>query len=342
MRNMKDMKLRYFCAAVALSLLASCSDGPDETITGSAGNRVQLSANVEGMTVSTRTGTAIEANPYVLTAPTAESPLQVALWFSTTSGTYAGTPTEYDNTVTFKNTLLTFPDEDVTYSDADAPIYCVGLYPQTGWSHASENTVASHAIDGTEDLMFAPQISGSLSSKFNSTADDKHLQFGHVLTWLRVAFDASSHDAIAMWGNVIKVEILNPHKTVNINLSTGDPTYGESSEYLVTYDDDKGLPLQTTLQTAGSVFCAPPDAVGEGSDARYSYTVRVTMKEPSGTVVEKEVTCTLTDTGGTPITDKANVIGKEYVLTLIFNPIATIDGICTLENWKDETVKLYH
>lgn len=339
MRNMKDMKLRYFCAAVALSLLASCSDGPDETITGSAGNRVQLSANVEGMTVSTRTASV--AVPYTATAPTAESPLPVALWFSTTSGTYDDSPTEYDNTVTFKNTLLTFPDEDVTYPDAGAPIYCVGLYPRTGWSRASGNTVATHAINGTQDLMFAPQISGSLSSKFNSTDADKHLQFGHVLTWLRVAFNASSHDAIAMWGNVIKVEILNPHKTVDINLSTGAPTYDGSSEYLATYDDATGMPLQTTLQTAGSVFCAPPDAVGEGSDARYSYTVRVTMKEPSGTEVTKEVSCTLADTGGTPITNQANVIGKEYVLTLIFNPIATIDGICTLENWKDETVEIY-
>lgn len=339
MRNMKDMKLRYFCAAVALSLLASCSDGPDETITGSAGNRVQLSANVEGMTfVSTRT--AIVANPYVLTAPTAESPLPVALWFSTTSGNYADTPTEYDNTVKFKNTLLTFPDKDVTYPDAD-DIYCVGLYPKDEWSRAPGNTVATHAINGTQDLMFAPQISGSLSSKFNSTADDKHLQFGHVLTWLRVAFNASSHDAIAMWGNVIKVEILNPHNTVDINLSTGALKYNGESEYLATYDDATGMPLQTTLQTAGSVFCAPPDAVGEGSDARYSYTVRVTMKEPSGNQVTKVVSCTLTDTGGTPITNKPNVIGKEYVLTLIFNPIATIDGICTLENWKDETVEIY-
>lgn len=336
MRNMKDMKLRYFCAAVALSLLASCSDGPDEAITDSAGNRVQLSANVEGMTVSTRT--VIAANPYVLTAPTAESPLPVALWFSTTSGTYAVTHTEYDNTVTFKNTLLTFPDKDVTYPDADAPIYCVGLYPRTGWSRASINTVASHAIDGTEDLMFAPQISGSLSSKFNSTDADKHLQFGHVLTWLRVVFNASSHDAIAMWGNVIKVEILNPHKTVDINLSTGALEYNGESEYLATYYDATGMPLQTTLQTAGSVFCAPPDADG---DSHFSYTVRVTMKEPSGTKVTREVSCTLRDTEYNWISNKADVIGKEYVLTLIFNPIATIDGICTLENWKDETVEIY-
>lgn len=318
-------RLTYLVMALALAVGCSAREDIPE------GGTIMVSAGVDGAQTTTKTVSG--AIPYKGTAPTAENPLAAAVWFGTTSGVYPeGTAHTLPrrNTVLFTSSTLTFPDEILAYP-VSGSVYAVGLNPRTGWTVDGGNTVASIAIDGNTDIMFAPQVEASSVNHFNSST--KKLQFSHLLTWVLVRVVASDYEAPTSWGNIKKISIATA-ANVSVTLGSGAVTY-PGSQTIDVYDDlaGTGTPLQITAQGIGAVdgsgelkgvFCAPA--------ASYNVTV-YTANVPLG--LTKEVPLKQLD--GSAI-DNVNtqVKGKVFVLTLYFNRFHVIDASCTLADWDDD------
>lgn len=316
---------------IAIYLLAGMFTACSEQLDVPVGGDIVLKASVDNLEVATRT--AVEANPYEGIYPSTETPLEAAVWFSKTSGVYEDTKSDTETHLPIRSTAIfasdgwTYPEkynnENLKYPINNDQVYCVGLYPQTGWSiDAEATTLVSHVIDGTTDLMFASQISGTWNTPFSTP-----LNFGHLQTWIKVCICATSEEAPDAWGKVTDIKIFTDDK-VTVRLADGTKTYSTTKKELDLIETSIPLEITTTQISEEGVFCAPAT----------SYTLEVTTEEQGTKIITIE---NLYNLSNTKIKDKNDLIGKLCVLTLYFNEFATINGVCTLEAWSNEGENLY-
>lgn len=316
------MKIRHISLLLLILVLVAACDkkGPERD------GRIALRACISDMQTSTKA--IVEANPFAGSVLTDSHCLDADVWFSTDPdafGSALGNALPCRSTAHFTGSGMTYPAHSVNYpTDGVSPAYCIGLYPQdygnvSGWSAGVGSTTVSHPIDGVTDLMFAPKVSGTWNNPIATP-----LQFGHLLTWLKICADAHEYDAIAAWGAITEISIENPHTQVTVTLGTGAIAYSGAAEVLKVFEGSTDL--KVTSQLLGSVLCAPATS--------YNITVKTT-NFPTG----KTVTVNLTNMDSTPVS-VANVTGKVYVLTLDFYPLSMIDAGSTLEDWEDEYSKL--
>ena len=321
--------------------------------------------------VKTKAGEgSVIAVPYEGT-PSANNPLNVALWLSYTCGSYSHNPqrpqylpcvttmdystSKPEDVKTSNGSIITYPiATDINYSQVGDEVYCVGFYPAEGWGNptdAKEKTSASHVIDGSNDLMFADQMVGTYSDNFATQG------FKHLLSWVKINLSAASHAAAEIWGSVESLEIVSPSANVGITFATS--IGGESS---VSYDgtpaelslslipDDKALSL--TVKAFSQVFCAPPAKVIKNSDGDFEYVPAsytgsdvkgfgYIMRVKTQNVNEKEVFVELKDDDNTSIAKSEDAVGKLYVITLHFHDIEVVEGVCTLKQWEDQNSDFY-
>lgn len=316
------MHQSYILGAAAL-LLAACTGKLENT---REGVRIGLRAGVDEVEVSTRA----VASPYEGTTPSSSNVLDASVWISTTSGAFAnsGTPGNLatfplHTEIQFNSSGLVYPVSDVLQYPESKTVYCVGLYPysasawtNTDASSAPSNSHASHVINGVDDLMFAPQVSGTKASPISTP-----LAFTHQLTWLKINVVAESIDAVTAWGNLTDITITSPYDTYTVNLSDGSSSCHGSTTDIIAFRGSQALTIAS--QSRGSVFCAPAN----------SYNISVTTAN-LGTKAVGFVGLKGTD-GTTPIADAASAKGRVFVITLSFRNVNRIDASCTLTAWED-------
>lgn len=319
--------MKNFVYITLLCLLASC-----ERIENIDGHLIGLKADVGELVSDTK----VAAVPYEGTSPTADSRLSAAVWFSLSPSKFQHNPEAPSNlpcrtTMTFESTATTYasylPDgktESVSlrYPTADnTPVYCIGLYPDTGWT-TTDGIQVSHPINGEDDLMFADVIQGTWDNHFENQ------EYNHLLTWIKVSVCAMTLETATQWGNVTNITVSSKSK-VNIDLSQANKkiSYDGETQALTTYDDQTGISLSLTSQEAGSVFCSPAT----------EYEVRITTENYG----EKTLTVKLSDLDYNDLTNADQAVGKLFILSLYFNPFNVIEGTCTLNYWNDQNEDLY-
>ena len=305
------------------AFLAGCSQQLDDENDGSLQDdqRIAVCAGIGNPSITTR------LTDYVYTTPSDDHPLDAQVWFSDDASIFANTGSATSlprhSEILFKSGGMTFPVSDVLpYVDAGAT-YAVGLWPNTdGWTPNSDCTQVSHAIDGTEDLMFAPKITAESGTHFNTGTP---LTFGHLLTWLKFRVTALNNDAIVAWGKIKSITVAGK-TSVTITLNDGSIAY-DTPGTISVYSDATGTALTTNSQELGSVFCAPTD------DATYTITI-TSENEMAG----KVVTVHLLNMNNESISSNIDATrGKEFVITLTFQPFNMIDAIGkSLAGWEDE------
>ena len=269
--------------------------------------------------------------------------MEAAIWFSNEMGKYPlnNTPeaptfipyrsvTVYDasNPTTVyvdprtKTDALLYP---IGTGDTEEYVYCVGLYPSSGWTctNATNNNVAEYDINGSSDVMFAEQLAGSWQTPF------ARQQYKHLLTWLKIEARATSPDVVAHWGELQNVEVDSPSAKVSI---TFPQSAGNSSniQYVGGIKSltalDQPMNLAVTVQDAGALLLAPAT----------SYKLRITT-EKAGL---REVTVKLSDDRGVPLTNELQARGKLFIINLYFSPFSDIDATCSLVPWNKQEVEL--
>lgn len=305
--------------------------------------------------------------------------LTASLWYSYKLGEYSNAPSQpqyipsatevtYTSSnrvpVKINNNSLLYPiDSDENYADTgngkgNGNVYCVGFYPSDGWDFPNnENpwSSATHSINGSEDLMLADQMIGSYAKPFESQ------RFDHLLTWVKINMSTTSVGGSQVWGPVTSLKICSPYSTVTVTLSKemeDDPKKEGPKQRTLEYSGDSeelDLNLQNTIlnltsKTFGQVFCSPParaimtddgykyvpDNYSEPQTA-FGYIIKVVTEK----IGEKEVFVELKNTVNVPVESSDAAIGNLYVITLHFQDIPVVEGVCTLKQWEDQNGDVY-
>ncbi len=290
--------------------------------------------------------------------------LSVSLWYSYELGKYQNSPEQPQyipcfTTVTYnnynrvpvktdeQNSLLYPIAADANYSDTDnGNVYCVGFYPDSGWSSSSEGSTSktAHDINGSDDLMFADQMKGSYSDNFSNQT------FSHLTVWLKINLSATSMKAAEVWGDVTDLVVVSPNREVMINFAE---TEGDSSS--VSYSGDPvdfnlallNNKLSITNKTFGQAFCAPPAKVVKNDAGKYEYStvsegeLGYIVRVKTNNLPEKEVFVELKNEDMAAISNAQYAKGKLFVITLHFNDVAVVEGVCTLRQWDDQISDIY-
>lgn len=324
------MRTRYIIYFIALATIAACAGFQDDRQEAIDGERIAVCAGIGDPSVVTRVLTY-----YGYTTPSDDHPLEAEVWFTddengTTQFANTGSSTTLPrySDVTFVSGGMTFPDSDVLPYTAGKATYAVGFWPKTSWTPVSSNTQATHAITGQEDLMFAPKITAAADAHFSPLAP---LNFGHLLTWLKIRVAASGSEAIAAWGKITSITIASKTSlTVSLNGDIGDVTYNTDGD-IVAFSNPSGTALTTSANELASVFCAPTES------AQYIITIK-SENETGG----KAVTVNLVDLDKDPIASSiAATQGKEFIITLTFQPFNMIDAVGkSLADWTNENIPI--
>ena len=237
--------------------------------------------------------------------------------------------------IKYKENNVIYPTSTDIAQGHSETVYSVGLYPATDdWTFEEDGTSASHPIDGSVDIMFADQISGTWADPFTVQ------EYSHLQTWIRVLASANTIDAGAQWGKIQKVTIKSS-KSIAITFpeenATSTVRYSDTLTDIVVYDKDTdsenpdGRSLSITTSPIGEVFVSP--------QATLTVTVYTTTF-PEGKTVEIK----LHDISNKEIPESAiseKVTGHLFVLNLNFNPLSIIEGTCTLQYWNDQDEDIY-
>ena len=297
-------------------------------------------------------------------APTEQTPFTADVWFSLTKGKYEDNPSANeelsipakvpviftstqatDAILSGKNLLYPLdPDPDKTQQD---PVDCVGLYPgesagDPDWSDEltdnDSKTKFTHAIDGSQDLMFADQIEGSYNVNFAPQV------YRHLLTWVKVNASATSAEAAKVWGQVQKLSLGSRYSSVEVIVSGDSDTKtkiefsGDTLAIAATNVPDKNLSV--IGQTVASLFCSGPytkikNSNNTSDDLGYWITVSTNKITDA-----KSVFVPITWDSGIPA-DERDHKGKLFIINLYFNEVSVVSGVCTLHYWEDTAEDLY-
>jgi len=328
------MKIRYIL--LGLPLMAACSDIEPVATPETVGTTAVVISDTFGDTKAS-----VRAEAYTETVPSESAKLLADIWYSTTMWKYPGNTygtkgvsddglsIDAHRTITYQgpsitNSDLTGDQKAIKYP-AGKTLYSVGLYPQGKWKPIPpDSTQAQATVDGIQDLMYAPQISGTQADPLSAKAQ----QFAHQLCWIKIRLRSRDLTAGETWGKVDTVQI-KTLPTAEVDFENGNVTFSGTETYLTVLDSAAtgGMKMPIMSTEVGSVMVSPITA------SPYEYTVRVVCQHHT-----KEVTVPLTNNTGTAYT--GNTAGKVFVITLYFSPLSTIEFTASLSNWEDEARSL--
>lgn len=316
------MKKGFYIILICILASVSCTK---EDI--ASRGRISLRAGIYESTVISKAATS--NNPFKNNTPSQNNPLEAAVWFSTSNNNFANNPVAPTylpcrTSILFTSEAASYAstgENDLKYPTDDSKVYCLGLYPKSGWE-SEDNINISHDINGIDDLMFADVIEGSWNSHFQSQT------YNHLLTWIKLSVCAMTTETAAHWGKIKSISVSSKSK-LNINLNeAGENRITYSGEQnIIAYQDDTGMELSLTSQEAGSIFCSPSK----------TYTVSIVTDKD----ITKTIDINLSDLNYEPLESDSQAKGKLFVLSLYFTPFNVIEGACTLNYWNDQSEDLY-
>lgn len=258
----------------------------------------------------------------------------IAPWYipSHTEVEYSGSDLTF---IKYKENNVIYPTSTDIAQGHSGTVYTVGLYPATeDWTIEKGGTSASYPIDGSTDIMFSDQISGTWTDPLTVQ------EYSHLQTWIRVLASANTIDAGAQWGKIQKVTIKSSDSIVITfpeENATSTVTYSDTRKDIIVYDKDtdtenpEGRSLSITTSPLGEVFVSPQTTLSVSvytSTFPEGKTVNIQLHDISNNIIPESA-----------ISEK--VTGHLFVLNLNFNPLSIIEGICTLQYWNDQDEDIY-
>ncbi len=331
----------YIVGVVSLLMVACSSDVTDIDVKGGTAENIYLSAGIE-----TNTSSRV---PYELLAPTTDNPLNVNVWATTVryyyphedgvDGSGADGRVALHADAKFQNSTPQLLSKAVYSKENSIPVYFVAFHPQGEWSVNDSKNIASYTFNGSQDVMFASEVSGVYDTDYENSP---LLYFRHLNTWLKLEIQAESEEVSIALGELKSITIRSKSK-VDVDLRTD---FNITTH--LTYSEDKNLnffkpgtnevfPSTPALipysqkEEVGYVLCAPVDAsdydkYGERTTEyvidivtanRTLMTVNVDLKSAADTWYD------------------LNTRAKQFTIFLKFNIGNDITVATTINEWKN-------
>lgn len=212
-------------------------------------------------------------------------------------------------------------------------VFFTAFHPQSGWTF-TDNTSASLTFNGSQDVMFAPQVSGKYGN------DTPTLEFHHLLTWLKLEISAESDAVATAWGPLKSITI-ESSENISIDLSktfsANDVKFSSETVAMnfhktgsddVFPDIEDGYTMTTDVKEVGYVLCEPVQAIV--NDPYASGIVRVPEYKITIVSQYRNVTVDVDLKDGAESYFGSNTMGQQFTLNLMFkmgNTIAVSTGI---------------
>ena len=251
-------------------------------------------------------------------------------------------------------------------------VYFVGLYPQSAnesasWTANEDGTAATFVFDGSQDLMFAPEVVGHYNTSDDQTISSINtptLHFYHLLTRFNVSIGPNLDGGVRLfdvqnaWGKVVglKIQCWDPQGwgygvnslTVDLTKTIGDDTPIDDISWAVTLGDhNKELQMDfykngsdetfpgndgyalTETQEVAYVMCAPVTAVADQDE--YVLIIE-TQKEGQNDVKITEILINLMAESDTDLIGTS--MGREFHIHLSFNKTRAIAEVVSIGAWE--------
>lgn len=339
-------------------LIFSCSD-EDADIPSDPAQRIYLRATVENTIKMSRA-------PFSLLKPNERNPLKAAVWASTDEYQFPNLGkkgTSAENSEVALHTTANFSNEkeqllnDAVYPSDGTTVYFVGLHPatETGseWTTNDAGTIAEKTFNGSEDVMFAPQISGVYGQNIDTWPTFK---FNHLLTWLRVTVKSDGEAVSEAWGKLKSLKVKSSAgNTVTIALdkayssayqpgaetncvtfSSGEEVEldlyktGTDNVFLKEADESSWYPIPyNNLEEVAYVLCAPVIASAKNTDGEKTNEYTLIVKTERRTV---EVPVDLKKDASTCF--EGSTMNHQFVVNLTFKMGDNIVLTVSVDDWE--------
>ena len=292
------MRKTLYILLSTLFLFTACQEGNEPNWGDEEDRGIYLAAALSGV-AGTRT-------PYELTIPTPDVPLHSAVWASTTEKKYiddqkfGNAAPDYTVAVHSEATFRGGEKQllrHAIYPYNQKPVYFIGLYPYTvNWETNTDGTTASCTFNGKDDVMFAPEVSGTYVSADEVEQRVVKLHYYHLLTWLRIEIVADSETIRNAWGKLKSISIKSRNQ-VSINLAvTTKPEdnvsfSGATDNLLTFYKTGTDELFSYTGEDEGFTIPAPPPANADEKIDKMDYVEEVAyvLCEPVTATASEEV-----------------------------------------------------
>lgn len=290
-------------------LLAGCSKS--ENVGG------ELPSPDAGGPVAIRLSSGIDASDAGSKAPvTTNAEVQIEGWEAATSADYTqASAWQSTSTVTVSETAAAITLTPVQYYNADGNIktFIKGWYPKVA---SANGTVTFTNTDGTADVLYATEVSGSKSAMVSD-----HLVFGHKSAQL--VFKVKKDESLAAGTKIKTIKVKNTAIPTSLTLSTNTVNYTDMAELEVPNVTVAEIGL--TEAVAGDPLMVRP----EGDLSTVKLYVE-TVKKDGSTVAATYDDVTLNTSDG-KLTE-----GSAYTITLTFmQETITLTGNIT--PWVEST-----
>lgn len=353
----KTLYILIMCSSFCLT---GCQKADMEEVTPSD-RSIWLSASISP-SATTRTA-------YELTTPTTEKTFDAMVWASTTSCDYpynsVSPKTGADNTMGYHTTVYFQSGTDqllrdgLVYPSNNADVYFIGLHPNAGWEDkhdGTSNTSTSFTFNGSNDVLYAPQVSGNLpASVALPTPTKPQLHFFHLLTYLRVKVFAEDASVASSWGKLTNLKLMSQQSTLGIDLSSVPDissgvfaTMQSNVESKVSFSGDlgdlqfyalgtdntfstqysAGLSLSTESTEVAYVLCKPVSATSGDVGLRTNeYVLELSTENRTAVTINVDLK-TASDTWFT-----GSTMGHEFVIELKLCAGGYISASASVTDW---------
>ena len=337
-------RLLYIYGLILMSVI-SCSDKELAGVASDENAKVYVGARISSAAVTKTPYVPTEDDNDFFDAPTYEKPLPADVWASSTLNIFENKDragSESDPTVAI-HTYAVFQNSspqllhNLIYSKKGNPLYFTAFAPRTMWKD-EVGVKATATFNGSQDLLFAPQVTGKYGNKDeNGVLVWPTLSFHHLLTWLRFEFIAENEGVSDTWGKLEDIKIISKNN-VSVDLTKEFKATAPSESVTFTGDETQ-MPLYCTgtdtpfpgvngytipylaASEEAYVLCASVDADDTAGTPEYTLVVttenrtaevKLDLKEAadryySGSTRAKQFTIKLTFKVGDRITAAASI-----------------------------------
>lgn len=329
------MKRIIILTLSAALVLSSCHKHEVEGISNRCG--IYLSA-----------GTAETKSPYTGSVPSGSEPLNALVCVSTYEGSFPhneGEDGTADGTIGqhIQAQFLSGSSQLINgaYYNKEhvKPVHFTAFHPQSdSWTFTTDGehgTRASFTFDGSDDVMFAPCVTGQYE------AAPPRLEFSHLLTWIKLEVKAESEAVATAWGPLKTVNITSA-SNVSISIDSGETAFTApvSIPFYQTGNPDEEFPaeegytLTTSMTEVAYILCAPViatdrDPYETGNVVR---TAEYNINISSGYRQNITVPVDLMKDKDTYFT--GTTMGSQYTLSLTFKMGNTIAVSASITDWE--------